>query len=116
MRPLAARRAAAMKGARSTRRVRRARRAPIERLSAYRGTLAASHCATLLALIDVHRRHGRATVRMVQITADHGSLRTTHDHLHALAALGLVGGVGVAGGLHPLYSAHLPIPNPGATA
>lgn len=113
---VAARRAASMKAARTRRRVERARRRPIERLSTYRGTLAARHAATLLALIEVHRRHGRATLRMVQLAAGHGSLRTTHDHLHALAELGLVGGVGVQGGLHPLVSTHDPIHNQEATA
>lgn len=55
---------------------------------------------TLLALLAVYERDGRATVDTVAIEADRG-LAVTHVHLHRLHDVGLVD-YGVRGALRPL--------------
>lgn len=45
---------------------------------------------TLLALLDVYRRDGRATVRSVAAAAGLSSISTIHGNLAALADRGLV--------------------------
>ena len=78
------------------------------------GALPDRYVRPLLALIEVHHRDGRATVRTV---GDELGLspQIVHKWLHRLAAFGLVE-IGVAGGLRPLVSAHQPITNQEATA
>ena len=59
---------------------------------------------TFLALVEVHEDKGRATVREVANAAGRKGLRSTHDHLCRLRALGLVEWQErKAGTLRPLY-------------
>lgn len=71
-----------------------------------RGAMPPSRAVVLIALVRVHARDGRATLRSVAAEADL-SPSTTYAHLTRLVDDGLVGGFrdGSMGALRPLVEA-----------
>lgn len=121
MSELARRQAASRKAHRSFVRVERARAEHVSAPSESRGTslppvfvMPDRYVRTLLALIEIHERQGRATMAEVGLACGR-SPQIAHKWLHRLAGFGLVD-VGTPGGLRPLVTAHQPIPNQEATA
>jgi hypothetical protein len=67
------------------------------------GAVSSAATRTLVALLSVHQRDGRATVRSVGEEAGHASTGTTHEQLHHLRNLDLLTwDEGRAGTLRPL--------------
>lgn len=64
------------------------------------GVIPGPTAAAMMALIRVHARDGRASVRDVADEADCAQ-STAHKRLHELAGLGLIIGLGTKGGLRP---------------